>query len=131
MNTFDQIDAEMKKPTSLIDWKKIGDLHEKQWHKDWPTGEMKSSVFYPPFTAKRTGEAYAISDKKRTDKDWERIFSLLDELQKEEKKLHGGEASETYTCTKCGKVGNSFEEMSTEECPADKNATHQIPIMGD
>ena len=39
--------------------------------------------------------------------------------------------NKTYTCDKCGKVGDSFTDMAQEECPADVNANHQIPIFGD
>ena len=39
--------------------------------------------------------------------------------------------NKTYTCDKCGKVGDSFTGMAQEECPADVNANHQIPIFGD
>jgi uncharacterized C2H2 Zn-finger protein len=39
--------------------------------------------------------------------------------------------NKTYTCDKCGKVGDSFIDMAQEECPADVNANHQIPIFGD
>jgi hypothetical protein len=41
------------------------------------------------------------------------------------------ESDKTYTCDKCGKVGDSFTDMAQEECPADVNANHQIPIFGD
>ncbi|MDE1767659.1 MAG: hypothetical protein KGI27_15505, partial [Thaumarchaeota archaeon] len=37
----------------------------------------------------------------------------------------------TYTCEKCGKVGQTFEGMAQEKCPADVNANHCIPIFGD
>ena len=37
----------------------------------------------------------------------------------------------TYTCGKCGKVGTDFGEMARELCPADVDASHQIPIFGD
>ena len=39
--------------------------------------------------------------------------------------------NKTYTCDKCGKVGDSFTDMAQEECPEDVNANHQIPIFGD
>ena len=39
--------------------------------------------------------------------------------------------NKTYTCDKCGKVGDSFTDMAQEECPEDINANHQIPIFGD
>ena len=50
--------------------------------------------------------------------------------------MHGGDGAsfydgKTFTCDKCGKVGNSFSDMAQEECPADVNANHQIPIFGD
>ena len=43
----------------------------------------------------------------------------------------GQESDKTYTCDKCGKVGNDFVEMADEECPADPPNHHQIPIFGD
>lgn len=50
--------------------------------------------------------------------------------------MHGGDGAsfydgKTFTCDKCGKVGDSFTDMAQEECPADVNANHQIPIFGD
>ena len=39
--------------------------------------------------------------------------------------------NKTYTCDKCGKVGDSFTDMAQEECPADAPNNHQIPIFGD
>ena len=39
--------------------------------------------------------------------------------------------NKTYTCDKCGKVGDSFSGMAQEECPADSPNNHQIPIFGD
>lgn len=37
----------------------------------------------------------------------------------------------TYTCSKCGKVGNSFVDMAKELCTDDPFNGHIIPILGD
>ena len=68
----------------------------------------------------------------RTFPSWD----LSGESKASEIGMHGGDGAsfydgKTFTCDKCGKVGNSFSDMAQEECPADVNANHQIPIFGD
>ncbi len=37
----------------------------------------------------------------------------------------------TYTCGKCGEVGDDFSTMAGAECPSDLGNGHQIPMLGD
>ena len=37
----------------------------------------------------------------------------------------------TFTCLKCGKIGQSFSEMAKEICSSDLGHGHTIPILGD
>lgn len=50
--------------------------------------------------------------------------------------MHGSDGAsfydgKTFTCSHCGKVGDSFTDMAQEECPNNDRGGHQIPIFGD
>ena len=71
-----------------------------------------------------------MDEAEKITNDW--YFSTTDTgYYKESYSSEGFHDGKTFTCDKCGKVGNSFSDMAQEACPADVNANHQIPIFGD
>jgi hypothetical protein len=64
------------------------------------------------------------------------IGRLLGESKANEIGMHGNDGAsfydgKTFTCSHCGKVGDSFTDMAQEECPNNDRGGHQIPIFGD
>ena len=66
----------------------------------------------------------------------EDFFKALGESKANEIGMHGSDGAsfydgKTFTCSHCGKVGDSFTDMAQEECPNNDRGGHQIPIFGD
>ena len=114
----------------------------KSWHEDKDLEDLMDmadlqGISYNEPTSKMEDDDVGNTNEIEPSEEEKEEFrdKLIDDLNagvpRKEDVSEGFYDGKTFTCDKCGKVGDSFTDMAQEECPADVNANHQIPIFGD